>query len=39
MARIIANAVKSPKKIVGIKLDKASTQNPKEIVKEVVNIA
>ena len=39
IAVIIANAVNNPNKIVGIKFDKLSTENPKAIVIDVVNTA
>ena len=35
----MANEVKIPNKIVGIKLDKASTEKPKAIVNDVVKTA
>ncbi len=39
IAIIIANAVNTPNKIVGIKFDKIKTENPKAIVIDVVSTA
>ena len=39
MAISIAKAVNRPNKIVGTKLDKLKTENPKAIVRDVVNTA
>ena len=39
IATIIAKEVNSPKKIVGVKLDKHSTEKPKAIVIDVVKTA
>ena len=39
IATIIAKEVNNPKKIVGVKFDKDSTENPKAMVIDVVNTA
>ena len=39
IAIIIAKLVNKPKNIVGIKLDKHKTENPNDIVMDVVNMA